>query len=228
MRITNFVKNSVSWPDAHRAMGKIVAATFVFAVWHSLLCSDGAKNFARRILGMRRGTGLYRAFFMAQSALTTSALVIFIFLSPHRVLYKARGARRFLGWGGQLAALGIFFLGFRELDKAKFLGIQGVRDLQKDEPLNEAQAQGPEIEPDGQIRATGIYRFSRHPLEWAPVLLLMTSPVMKTNWLAFNFCAAIYSLLGALHEEKRLLRQSPNYAKYQQQVAFFWGRSRAK
>ena len=207
-------------------MGKIVAATLVFAAWHSLLCSDGAKNFARRVWGVRRGTGNYRAFFMAQSALTTGALVLFIFFSPHRVLFKARGAARFLGWGGQIAALGVFYAGLRELDKAKFLGIAGAKSVRENGEVIEAQAQGPEIEADGEIRATGIYRFSRHPLEWAPVLLLFASPVMKTNWLAFNVCAAIYSFVGALHEEKRLLRQSENYAKYQKEVGFFWGRKK--
>ena len=208
-------------------MVKVGLATLLFAGWHSLLCSDGAKNRAREIFGARRGTGFYRAFFMVQSVLTSGALALFILLQPHRVLYQARGKTRFLGWAGQAGALVLFFLGMLELDKAKFLGLQGVRDLQKDQAITEAQAQGPELEADGTVRATGIFRYSRHPLEWAPALLLFASPVMKTNWLVFDVLTAIYSLLGALHEEKRLLRQSKNYAAYQKQVPFFFGKPRS-
>lgn len=209
-------------------MMRVGVATLSFALWHSLLCSDAAKNRARIWLGARRGTAFYRAFFMAQSALTTGALLLYIFKQPQRTLYEARGWKRILGWSAQLGALGVFALGLRELDKAKFLGLQSVRDFNHNAPVAQdqaqPQAQGPELENDGTVRATGIFRFSRHPLEWAPALLLFASPTMKTNWLVFDVLAAIYSFVGALHEEKRLLRQSPHYALYQKQVAFFWGK----
>lgn len=211
----------VSWRRARRGMRKVGAATLLFAAWHSLLCADSTKNGARRLLGARHGTALYRAFFIAQSTLTTGALAFFIWKQPHRVLYQARGWKRILGWAAQAGALGLAFCGLRELDGAKFAGIQGVRSLRENRPVAEAQAQGPEIESDGEIRATGVFRYSRHPLEWAPLLLLFCSPTMKTNWLVFDVLATVYSLLGALHEEKRLLRHSKKYAAYQKQVAFF-------
>ncbi len=216
--------SDASWQDARRGMTEIGAATLIFALWHSFLCSDGAKNRARVVFGVRRGAAFYRAFFMAQSALTSGALVFFIFSQPHRVLYRARGWKLCLGWAGQAGALGIFALGMLELDQAKFLGIQGVRDFKNDASIAEAQAQGPELEDDGAIRASGIFRYSRHPLEWAPALLLLASPVMKTNWLIFDVLTLVYSYLGALHEEKRLARQTPNYAAYQKRVAFLFGK----
>lgn len=219
--------SQASWPQARRGMAKIGAATLLFALWHSILCSDGAKNGARAVFGVRRGTAFYRAFFMAQAVLTSGALVLTIFKQPHRVLYRARGAARLLGWAGQAGALVIFALGMLELDKAKFLGIQGVRDFKNDAPIAEAQAQGPELEADSAVRARGIFRYSRHPLEWAPALLLLASPTMKTNWLVFDVLTAIYSFLGALHEEERLTRQSENYAAYQKQVAFFFGKPKS-
>jgi protein-S-isoprenylcysteine O-methyltransferase Ste14 len=211
--------------DAGRGMAKIAAATAVFALWHSLLCSDGAKSFARKLLGARRGTGLYRAFFMAQSVVTSGALILFVLLQPHRVLYRASGRWKWLGWGGQAASLGIALWAFRDLDQARFIGIQGVRALKEGEAITEAQAQGPEIEEDGRVHARGVFRFTRHPIEWAPVGLLFSTPVMKTNWLAFDLLAAIYMFFGALHEETRLLRKGgENYAKYQKQVPFFFGK----
>ncbi|PQV62869.1 hypothetical protein B1R32_1199 [Abditibacterium utsteinense] len=209
-------------------MAKIGAATLTFAAWHSLLCSDGAKNSARALLGARRGTGWYRAFFMAQSALTTGALVLYVLRQPHRIVYQARGAMKILGWAGQIASLGVAALALRELDTAKFIGCKGVKETRKSvsaDEIEEAQAQGPELENhDTEIRATGVFRFSRHPLEWAPIALLFFSPTLKTNWLAFDLLAAVYSVVGALHEEKRLERQSEAYAKYQKQVSFWVGK----
>lgn len=126
---------------------------------------------------------------------------------------------------GQGAALLLAFAALHELDKAKFVGLKGAKALRDGETeIPEAQAQGPELENDGTVRATGVFRWTRHPLEWAPVLLLFASPVMKTNWLIFDVLTAIYSVLGALHEEKRLLRQSENYAKYQKETPFFFGK----
>lgn len=209
---------------ATRGMAKIAGATIAFALWHSLLCSDGAKNFARRVLGARRGTGLYRAFFMAQSVVTSGALIVFVLLQPHRVLYQAKGRWKWLGWVGQAASLGFALWGFRDLDHARFIGIQGVKRLKEGEAIPEAQAQGPEIEEDGSVRAKGAFRISRHPIEWGPAGLLLFTPIMKTNWLAFDLLAALYMFFGALHEEKRLLRKSGEaYAKYQKQVPFFFG-----
>lgn len=204
-------------------MIQIVAAAAAFGLWHSLLCSDGAKNLARRALGARRGTGWYRAFFMAQAFPTTAALVLWTLTRPHRTVYRARGWARGLGWSAQAASLGIALWALRDLDAAKFAGIKGVRQLREGEIVSQAQAQGPELDEDGQIGARGAFRWSRHPLEWAPLALLLTTPTLKTNWLALDLALALYSLLGALHEEKRLQRQNPRYAAYQRKVAFFLG-----
>jgi steroid 5-alpha reductase family enzyme len=208
-------------------MAKIGAATVSFALWHSLLCSDGTKRLARKVLGERRGAGLYRAFFMAQSAVTTGALILYVLRQPYRTLYKASGWAKCLGWSAQAATVVFALQGLRDLDRAKFAGIKGVKSLHEKEVV-EAQAQGPEIEDDGQVRDVGVFRYSRHPIEWAPVALLFASPVMKTNWLAFDLLAAVYAYFGALHEEKRLLRKSgPAYAQYQNEVPFLFGRPKS-
>ncbi len=198
------------------------AASLLFALVHSLFSSDGAKNGARALLGERRGTAFYRAFFMLQSTLTLVATTLFIMKQPHRMLYEARGWKRFYGWSAQALGLAIAFAGASQLDLGKFLGTRGIVALQNGETLiPEAQAQGPEIEDDGQIRVTGPFRFSRHAIEWAVPVVLFSSPKMKTSWLVFDAIMTLYCYLGALHEEKRLGNQSPHYAKYQEKVPFF-------
>lgn len=218
----NPFNRSDSWPEARRGMVQTGVVTVVFALWHSFLCSDGAKNAAKSRFGEREGAAWYRAFFMVQAIITTGALFGFILTRPHRTLYRGRGWKKIAGWMGQGAALLMAFAALRELDKAKIVGVKGVKALRDGaDQIPEAQAQGPDIESDGRVRATGIYRWTRHPLEWAPVLFGFASPVMKTNWLVFAVLQAVYAFLGALHEEKRLRRASEDYAKYQEEAAFF-------
>lgn len=205
-------------------MAHITAATAVFALWHSLLCSKEAKKLAKTWFGTRRGTAYYRAFFMVQAALTSGPLLLYVLTRPHRTLYSVKGWGRLLCWSGQGAALLVALSALRNIDTAKFTGSKGVEAFEAGEPIPEAEAQGPEIEDDGEIRVRGVFRYTRHPLEWAPVLLLFATPTLKTNWLAFDILATIYSYVGARHEEKRLLKQAGKaYEAYQRQVPFFVG-----
>lgn len=217
------------WVKARRGMGRIAAATTVFSLWHSLLCSRQAKESAAKLLGERRGRALYRLFFMAQSFLTSGALVLFILKQPSRTLYDRRGVARVVSWMGQAACL---FLGWRashDLGPRHFTGLESLQQLRDDLTITEAEAQGPSREPDNQLRVTGVYRWSRHPLEWTPILLLWLTPRLNTNWLAFNVLAALSSWLGAIHEEKRLLQKSPqSFAQYQKQVSFLIGKPSPK
>lgn len=204
-------------------MLRVAAMTLGFALWHSLLCSNSAKNLARRLLGARRGTGLYRAFFMAQALPASLALFYGVWKQPNRVLYELRGAARVLAWTAQAASLAIALASLFTFDKPKFLGLKGIAELATDAPLDEAQAQGPEIEPDGEPRVVGPFRYSRHPLEWVVALVFFVTPKMKTNWLIFSALNGLYSYLGALHEEQRLDAHNEHYANYQKQVPFFFG-----
>ncbi|HEX8465464.1 MAG TPA: hypothetical protein VF627_12680 [Abditibacterium sp.] len=213
--------SEASWPQARRGAGRVALATTLFALWHSFLCWQNTKNFVKTHLGERRGTHGYRAFFMAQSLVTTVTLAVFILKQPHRTLYNARGWRKIAAWSVQGAALLVAGWAIASLDTGKFLGLKGLRAIVSGENLSEAQAQGPELE-SGVFQARGPYGWSRHPLEWVPPILLFSTPKMKTNWLPFDILTALYCFVGALHEEKRLLDQHPEaFAEYQEKVSFW-------
>ena len=217
--------HDVDWKVARQSMGRVAAATSVFALWHSLLCSRAAKDGAKQVFGERRGAAWYRSFFIAQSFPTSGALVLFLLNQPARTLYDLRGAARVAAWLGQAACLWLGWRGLRDLGPKHFSGLESVQRLHDEESIIEPEAQGPPRDENNKVRAEGVYRWSRHPMEWAPIILLWSTPRMKTNWLAFNVLAAIYSLVGALHEEKRLLQKDPDgYAEYQKQVAFLVGK----
>ena len=199
--------------EARRGMVEIGAATVGFALWHSFLCSLPVKT---RLTDALQKRGLtYRLFFNLQSAVTFGALILWILTRPKRTIYRFEKWKKLPFWLGQLTFLAICLWSVAHLQPARFL--LGQSD---DEP----DAQGPNIHQNGKIEADGPFRWSRHPLEWAPMLLLFSTPHLKTNWLAFNVLGTIYSLFGALHEEKRLERASKNYVRYQKQVGFFFGR----
>ncbi|MDF2439271.1 MAG: NnrU protein, partial [Abditibacteriota bacterium] len=167
---TDEAQGMSEWPAARRGMLHIAAATTAFALWHSLLCSRVAKEGAQRWLGERRGKALYRLFFNAQSFPTSGALVLFILRQPARTLYDQRGTARVACWFGQAACLLIGWHALHDIGPNHFAGLESLQKLRDDKPFIEPEAQGPPLEPDKRVRVTGVYRWSRHPLEWAPIL----------------------------------------------------------
>jgi protein-S-isoprenylcysteine O-methyltransferase Ste14 len=69
---------------------------------------------------------------------------------------------------------------------------------------SEPEAQGPALAPDGRLAVSGPFRYSRHPLNLAPVPIFWLWPRMTFKLLVFNLASTVYLVLGSLHEEARL------------------------
>lgn len=211
----------------------IALATFAFGVWHSLLCARIVKNAVQTLVDERAGRGFYRLSFNIQSLFTAGALVWFVVSRPQRVVYHSPLPFRFANWLAQAACLGVAIWSVKELGPKRFLGIQGAQDvLNGAEPIAEPETQTPHFDEESFVDEAperGPYRWSRHPLEWAPLGLLWLTPTLKTNWLAFNLAATIYMVLGAWHEERLLEnRGGDGFRAYRERVGFVFGRSEAK
>lgn len=214
-------------------MTPIVVATLGFGAWHSLLCARVVKDTAIRVLGERGGRGWYRLGFNAQSLVTTGALVWFVVSRPQRPLYSVPMPFRILNWAAQATCLLIAMWSVKELGPKRFLGIQGAQDvLSGQNPVVEPETQTPHFDEESFVvdePERGPYRWSRHPLEWAPLGLLWITPTLKTNWLAFNLAATIYMIIGAWHEERLLEnRGGEGFRAYRERVGFVFGRSSTK
>ena len=166
-------------------MIEIALATLIFALWHSLLASLPVKNRVAGALHARSWT--YRGFFMAQSAVTFGALLWLIFSRPKRTIYRFEGWKKLPFWLAQGFFAGVCLWSVWELAPARF--VLGKID---DEP----ETQSPDFHRNDENAARGPFRWSRHPLEWAPVLILCCTPHLKTNWLAFNILGAFYAFLA--------------------------------
>lgn len=206
---------SAVWPSVL----KVAAATAAFALVHSFFSSRPAKRAAARLLGERGRCGLYRPFFMAQTALTLGALWAYVRPLPDRELYRIPGNWRWITCAAQAVTVGYALHAAWLIGFSHFSGLANLRAwLRGDETIpEEPEAQGPALRPDGTVRTEGPFRWSRHPLDLAPVLVLWLMPRMTVKLAAFNGVTTLYFYLGAFHEEARLrVAYGEAYAAYQQ------------
>lgn len=192
-----------------KSMAKTAIATTLFGIVHSAVASAPFKRRAEQLLGKRHRNGFYRLFYNLQAFVTLAALVVYIWRLPNRVLYRVRGPLRWLMHAGQLAGAlfalwGMLHIGiFRMAGVTSFLSwLSSRRTGEEVEP--EPDGQGPRLDDDGTMKATGPYQYSRHALNFAPVPILWLMPKMTANLFAFNVVTTLYAWFGSLHEEVRL------------------------
>ena len=201
-----------------RTILKILGATTLFAVVHSVLASRQAKMQAARLFGPRARNGGYRVFYLAQSVLSLALLLLYLKRLPDRVLYRVTGPLARLMNLGQLAAVLYAVFAAGQIGFAKVLGISSLGAWLTGQPevLPEPEAQGPRLDDQGQMHATGPFAWSRHPLNFAPLPVFWLFPTMTLKLLVFNLAATVYFVLGSWHEETRLLAEyGASYSRYQ-------------
>lgn len=186
-------------------MLKIAAATAVFGAVHSALASRRAKQSAARMFGERNRNGLYRVFFIGQSLVTFGMLMDFIRRQPGREIYRIEGPIKGLVYAADAAALLHATSAAKQVGIRRILGVESFLAWLGDGPVPvEPEAQGPALDEEGQERAIGPFAWSRHPLNFSPMVIFWLWPKMTTNMLAFNAVATVYLVFGSLHEEARL------------------------
>jgi protein-S-isoprenylcysteine O-methyltransferase Ste14 len=189
-----------------RGFLKVCAATVIYGLVHSALASRKTKQTAREWIGPRYRNALYRPFYLLQSLVTMFLLVAYIRRQPGKTLYHIHGSAavpfRLGQWGGIVwAVYGAYEVGLLEI-----LGIRPLWQLLLGEEsiAPEPEAQGPSLNAEGALRIKGPFRYSRHPLNLVPFIILWLNPRQTTNLLAYNAVSTIYLILGSIHEESRL------------------------
>ncbi len=206
-------------------------ATLLFGLFHSLLAARVTKDFVAGIMGQRWRNAFYRPLYIAQALITSILLVIYLARQPYRVLYHLRGPWAWVLNGFRMAALLGMAWASREIGFTRLVGWVGIKAFKDGESHvpPEAESQGPAYEAGTGMRATGPFRYSRHPLNLLPVPFLWLSPKMTDRRLAFAIMSTLYFWLGSKHEEARLIRAyGEAYRSYQTSgVGFFLPRSHA-
>lgn len=175
---------------------------FLFAVVHSLLAIPSLKNrCAARNSHLRR---FYRLYYNLIS-LVLLGWVMAAFRDS-AVLYVVPGVWSLVLYFMQMVFLFILVACARQTGIAAFLGVSKIT---------------PDSSTTLLLVTNGWYRVVRHPLYLFSLLFLLSNPVISTRWLALTLMSAVYFLIGALLEEKRLLLEFGNeYRVYQRAVPF--------
>ncbi len=182
----------------------IAAGVSVYGAVHSLLASVGVKQWARSHFGPRTDR-FYRLAYNAFAIVSFLPVFALLVLLPGTRLYQLHLPWSALAILGQAAALMLLIAGLLQTDPWSFLGLRQLTE-------------GPNAEP-AQLIVTGLYRWVRHPLYTAGLLLIWLTPVMTTSVLALNLALTLYILVGSRLEERRLAAEfGQAYATYQAAV----------
>ncbi len=182
----------------------ILLAMAVYGVVHSVLASHWAKDLAQQWYGALTDRAYRVAYniFAIVSLLPVLALVPGL---PDRALYAIPFPWAFLTLLGQAVAVVLLVIGLLQTGVWTFLGVHqllGARGIEEEKMV-----------------VNGLYRWVRHPLYSAGLLFIWLTPVMSLNLLALNIGLTVYLVVGALFEERKLLRTfGPVYAEYQQRT----------
>jgi protein-S-isoprenylcysteine O-methyltransferase Ste14 len=113
----------------------------------------------------------------------------------------------------------------REVGFLEFAGVPNVVALaagQSFVPI-EPEGQGPILESPNQMKITGPFRLSRHPLNFGMLPIIWLMPRMTVNLAAFNVITTVYLILGSIHEEKRFVETyGQAYVDYQKSPINFF------
>jgi protein-S-isoprenylcysteine O-methyltransferase Ste14 len=178
----------------------ILAAMLLYGLVHSLLASLTVKAWMQRWLG-EWGGRLYRLVYNLFAVASLLPVLALPALLPDHRLYVIPFPWALLTLAVQGLAVLALGIGLLQTGVCSFLGLS---------QLNGSNPTGP-----SRLVVRGLYRWVRHPLYSAGLVFIWLTPLMTTNLLAFNLGATIYLVVGAMFEERKLLREfGQDYARY--------------
>jgi protein-S-isoprenylcysteine O-methyltransferase Ste14 len=182
----------------------ILVATSAYGALHSLLAASGAKQWAMARFGPR-ATRAYRLVYNAVALVTFFPVLALLVRYPGEILYRISLPWLALALAGQVAALVLLTIGLLQTNTLSFLGLRQLVAGESPTPPS--------------LTITGLYRWVRHPLYTAGLVLIWLAPVMTTAMLGLNLALTAYIALGYRLEERRLVAEfGPAYLAYQSRV----------
>jgi protein-S-isoprenylcysteine O-methyltransferase Ste14 len=181
---------------------QFIVRCILFGVVHSLFAANRTKQAISRVAG--REPRLYRLLY------NLAALAIFGWvMAAYRtspLLYAAPGIWGLLLYAAQLVIAAIIFRCVRQTGTGDFLGITQLRSA---------------IAQPRKLVTSGCYARVRHPLYLYSTLFLVLNPVMSAQWFLLTIFSIAYFIVGAMIEERRLLKEfGDEYRRYRQHVPF--------
>ena len=192
-------------PDAQTIAGfaGTLVAMALYGLVHSLLASQSVKRKLRDVFG-KSADRWYRLIYNLIAVVTLLPILAMPVLVPGRHLYTISPPWLWLTLLLQAIAGIAILAGLLQTSLSDFLGI--------------AQPFG---RPSGQdeLVTDGLYRWVRHPLYTAGLVIIWLVPRMTTTLLALNLGITAYLFIGSIFEERKLVDEyGEEYERYRRNV----------
>jgi protein-S-isoprenylcysteine O-methyltransferase Ste14 len=191
----------------------VVTLIILFALYgfiHSILASEKVKlyfknNFGRFIAFYRLGYNLF----------SLLGLYLIWDLAPHPSLqiYQLSSPYDYLVLIPQFVSLVGIFWCFKYVCFKEFVGLSQIdRYIKGDYSDND-------LDEKYTLRIAGPYKFSRHPIYFFSIIILMFRAEMDLFYLTVFILSIAYFYIGSYYEEKKMVRMfGDDYRNYQREV----------
>jgi protein-S-isoprenylcysteine O-methyltransferase Ste14 len=182
----------------------LLFAIIIWGLVHSLLATVATKARIRQWFGPGSDRW-YRLAYNMIGILTFLPILGLLAMYPGETLYVIPTPWSYLALAGQLLAVVVLGIGLLQTGVWSFLGFEQL--------LIQSADGKPEMVTGG------LYRWVRHPLYSAGLVFIWLTPVMTFNLLVLNIGLTIYLVVGAIYEERKLVREfGDDYIRYQERV----------
>jgi methanethiol S-methyltransferase len=184
-------------------------AVLLWGFLHSLMASMQLKALFLRWFGepLKR---FYRLAYNLLAGLSFLPVLAIAAVTPDRRLYLVELPWSALMVIGEILAVVMLVVGFRQTDMREFLGLRQLPSTS-----TAARKDGPIETKRGRLVTAGLYRYVRHPLYSAGLAFIWLIPLMTVNVLAINCALTVYVVIGAYFEERKLqLEFGREYSEY--------------
>jgi methanethiol S-methyltransferase len=176
--------------------------SLVFFLQHSVMVRPQFESRLARLVP----APFHRAVYAAVSGLALTAVVILWQPSPVEI-YRLRGTARLVALAGSVTAVMVFAWALHAMRAFDFFGLAPLR----------AAWRGRLVARRALV-ARGPYRWVRHPLYSAIILIVWSAPDVTADRMLFNLLWTAWIVVGARLEERDLVREHPEYREYQRAV----------
>lgn len=178
----------------------ILLAVIAYGLLHSLLASLKTKARTRHWFGPATDRW-FRLAYNLIAVLTLLPILLLPILLIDQDIYVIRYPWVILTLIIQVLAVIVLIVGLRQTGITSFIGLR--------------QLLFPEDTSPPRLVTTGLYRYVRHPLYAAGLVLIWLMPILTWNLLALYLGLTAYIFIGAYFEERKLrLEFGESYAEY--------------
>jgi methanethiol S-methyltransferase len=186
----------------------ILAAIAIYGGLHSWLASLQAKALARRSLGSTADR-IYRLAYNFVAIISLLPVLVLPAILPDRTLYTIPVPWSVLTLLVQGIAVLALLAGLLQTGLWSFIGLKQLLETPGEQTT--------------ELVVGGLYHWVRHPLYTAGLVFIWLTPVMTWNLLALNIGLSLYLYIGALFEERKLVREyGEAYQAYRQRTPMFF------